>query len=418
MTSGEAATPPLVCTTTALDTLPDLADVCGAHGVAFEGPRFSLAGRGEALRIPLDTSRPVDDVTRQIRDALASISGTSGEDLAPGRGPVAFGALGFSAGEAALVVPSVIVGVDHVMGTAWSTRVGDGNDADNARRPSPAPQPSSFSVNPLLAPSDWCDRVGDVRARIRGGAARKVVLARHLAVTADAPFELTSVLARLRATFPGCMIFSVDAGNGARFVGASPELLVSRLDDVVRSHPLAGTAPRSSDADTDAQLAAALLASSKDAEEHRITIDMVHDTLLPWCSWLDEEAEPSIVPMANVQHLGTMVEGRLSDPAPSVIDLVLALHPTPAVGGAPRDVALEIIAATEGFDRGLYGGPVGWVDTNGNGEWAVGIRSATISGSHAAVCAGVGVVADSDPVAELAETRAKFQAMLSALVRP
>jgi menaquinone-specific isochorismate synthase len=145
---------------------------------------------------------------------------------------------------------------------------------------------------------------------------------------------------------------------------------------------------------------------------------MVHDTLLPWCSYLDEEAEPSVVAMANVQHLATRLEGRLSSPAASVLELVGALHPTPAVGGSPREVALALIAELEQLDRGRYAGPVGWVDAAGNGTWAVGIRSAELQGTTARVFAGVGVVADSDPHSELAETRAKMQALLSALVRP
>ena len=145
---------------------------------------------------------------------------------------------------------------------------------------------------------------------------------------------------------------------------------------------------------------------------------MVHDTLLPWCSYLDYEAEPSIVPVANVQHLATMVEGRLSSPAPSVLELVRRLHPTPAVCGSPRDEALAFIRAHEGFDRGRYAGAVGWVDSRGNGTWAVSVRCADIDGPVARVCAGNGIVADSDPVTELAETRAKLQALLSALVRP
>jgi menaquinone-specific isochorismate synthase len=145
---------------------------------------------------------------------------------------------------------------------------------------------------------------------------------------------------------------------------------------------------------------------------------MVHDTLLPWCSYLDEEAEPSIVAMANVQHLATRLEGKLSSPAASVLELVTALHPTPAVGGAPRDVALAMITELEQLDRGRYAGPVGWVDAEGNGTWAVGIRSAELAGTTARVFAGVGVVADSEPASELAETRAKMQAVLGALVRP
>jgi len=221
------------------------------------------------------------------------------------------------------------------------------------------------------------------------------------------------VLSELRRSYPACMLFATDG-----FVGASPELLVARSGDLVRSHPMAGTAPRSSDPSTDARLAANLLASAKDQVEHRYTIDMVHDTLLPWCSYLDEEADPSIVAMANVQHLATRVEGRLSSPPASVVELVRALHPTPAVNGAPREEALALIDRYEAVDRGRYGGPVGWVDAAGNGAWAVGIRSAELDGSRARLFAGVGVVADSDPAAELAETRAKFQALLGALLRP
>jgi menaquinone-specific isochorismate synthase len=221
------------------------------------------------------------------------------------------------------------------------------------------------------------------------------------------------VLGRLQRSYPSCHLFA----HGG-FVGASPELLVSRLDDIVRCQPMAGTAPRSADPSTDARLAASLLSSAKDREEHQITIDMVHDTLLPWCSYLDWEPEPHIAAMANVQHLATRMEGRLSDPPASVVELMAALHPTPAVGGSPRAAALEMIDRLEELDRGCFGGPVGWVDGQGNGEWAVAIRSAHLDGATARCFAGVGVVADSDPIAELAETRAKLQAMLSALVQP
>lgn len=169
----------------------------------------------------------------------------------------------------------------------------------------------------------------------------------------------------------------------------------------------------------DAQLAADLMASTKNQIEHRIVIEEVHDTLLAWCSYLDWEPEPSIVQVANVQHLGTLIEGRLSDPPPNVLDLVQALSPTPALGGHPRAEALRLIAAVEGFERGRYGGAVGWVDADGNGTWAVGIRCAELSPDRmeARLFAGGGIVADSEPLAELAETQAKLQAMLSAIVR-
>jgi len=279
--------------------------------------------------------------------------------------------------------------------------------------PLPRESPSRFDVAPTRSPESWCALVEAATKAMADGSLRKVVLAREIVVTADVPFDAPTILERLRTTYPGCHLYRVDG-----FVGASPALLVSRAGDIVRSHPMAGTAARSGDPSTDARLAAALLASTKDREEHQITIDMVHDTLLNWCSYVDYEAEPSIVPVANVQHLATLVEGRLSQPAPSVLELVDALHPTPAVCGSPRETALAFIRANEGFDRGRYAGAVGWVDGRGNGSWAVSLRCADLDGTTARIYAGNGIVGDSDPVTELAETRSKLQAMLSALVRP
>jgi menaquinone-specific isochorismate synthase len=383
--------------------------------VLFEHDRVGLAGRGVAARIQVDRSSPSAMAT-SVHAVLDTID-TDDEVGGPGCGPVALGALPFAptaAGE--LVVPAVTVGRGPG-GTRWLTTVTAIDEAP-AELPSQVAgaEPivaSDFSVRASRSATDWCAAVAAARDELRAGVARKVVLAREVVVTADAPVAADVVLRRLRRTYPGCMLF---AASG--FVGATPELLVSVTGDIVRSHPMAGTAPRSADPSTDARLAAALLASTKDREEHRITIDMVHDTLLPWCSYLDEEAEPSIVPLANVQHLATLVEGRLSTPAPSVVELVGALHPTPAVCGAPRDVALELIARHEHLDRGRYAGPVGWVDRHGNGEWAVGIRSAELAGPTVRLFAGVGVVADSDPEAELAETQAKLQALLGAVLRP
>jgi isochorismate synthase len=273
--------------------------------------------------------------------------------------------------------------------------------------------PASFALHAERAPAEWCESVAEATRRIRAGGARKVVLARAVEVVTDHPMRAGAILGQLRRSYPSSHLFSVDG-----FVGATPELLVARAGDRVRAHPMAGTAPRSGDPRADARLAEALVASRNTRDEHRHTIDMVHDTLLPWCSYLDEEAEPSIVAMANVQHLATRLEGKLSAPAASVLELVAALHPTPAVGGAPRDAALAMIEELEQLDRGRYAGPVGWIDAAGNGTWAVGIRSAELSGTRARVFAGVGVVADSVPASELAETRTKMQAVLGALVRP
>jgi len=422
--------PALVARTERLEHDVDPLALAGENGLLFAHPSGAMAGSRVATRISLPAGAMPAEAAAAVADVLGAIEVI--DDLAgPGRGPVAFGALPFAsplAGE--LLVPSVLVGRDED-GTRWVTTVLPARAApDEAHRaaveqlstiaaPATMPAgdalPSSFEVAAAMPAEQWCERVDDAVGRLQDGELRKVVLAREVVVRTDRPIARREVLERLRDTYPACMLFGIDG-----FVGATPELLVARHGDRVRSHPLAGTAPRSADAATDARMAGELRASTKNREEHRITIDMVHDTLLPYCSYLDEEAEPSIVPMANVQHLGTMVEGRLSSPPPSVLELALALHPTPAVGGWPRDDALSIIAELEPTDRGRYAGPVGWVDARGNGEWAVGIRSAEIAadGLAARVFAGVGIVADSDARSELAETRAKFQAMLSAIIRP
>jgi isochorismate synthase len=411
----------------------DLVAVAGESGTLWARGDLGFAGRGVACTIEVPPGDPAAAAatvhrTLQAIDCLdAGPGGQSGPGRAdePGRGPVALGALPFDPRlSGTLVVPSLLVG-RTADGATWVTTVGPASDVDPIGAADPvdvaalravddvAATPTRYTVTSSRAPEDWCRSVVAARDELRAGVARKVVLAREVVIDTDQPLSRRALLEQLRRSYPAAMLFAADG-----FVGASPELLVERMGDRVRSHPMAGTAPRSGDPTVDARLAADLLASGKDQIEHRFTIDMVHDTLLPWCSYLDEEAAPSIVAMANVQHLATLVEGRLSSPAASVIELMRALHPTPAVNGAPREVALDLIGRHEGLDRGRYGGPVGWVDAAGNGAWTVGIRSAELSGTRARLFAGVGVVADSDPAAELAETRAKFEALLNAILRP
>ena len=397
-----------------LDADLDPVTVGARSGLLWTRGDFSLAGVGEAVRI---------DVRSAAQAHLAKLAGHD-EVMSAGTGPVGFGALPFDTSAAAtLVVPEIVVG-RNADGRRWITVTGavpvDVEAAlvrvhAIAQRPVPSgPQPTRYDMVSSLSPEEWRDDVLTVgRDRVRAGDLRKVVLARRVEVRTDHPVDTAVVVERLHQAFGSAIVFSIDG-----FVGASPELLVSRTGDVVRSHPLAGTAPRSSDPATDGRLAAALMASSKDRWEHRITIDWLLENLLPFCSYVDAEAEPSIVSLANVHHLGTLVEGRLSQPSASVLELVEALHPTPAVGGDPQDVAVAMIAALEGTDRGNYAGPVGWVDAAGNGAFAVGLRSGQFTPGGATVFAGVGVVADSDPEAELAETRTKFQAILGALLRP
>jgi len=422
----------LVARTRAIEGSPDLIALCDDTDVVFVSNGVGVVGIGCSLRFSVPRYER-DGGAQFVRDALGAIV-RDDEVEAPGSGPIGFGAFPFDATiDGELIVPRIVIGTDG-SGGSWITtislpheapsqteldeilgrseRMGTGFARD-AGLHSSSDAPSHFSVRPLRSPESWCDAVAEATQRIARGDARKVVLARGIEIETDTPLRPSAVLSHLRRTFPASHLFLIDG-----FVGATPELLVERSGTVVRAHPMAGTAPRSGDPDTDARLAAALLASTNTRDEHRYTIDMVHETLLPWCSYLDEEAEPSIVAVANVQHLSTRLEGQLSEPVASVLELVGALHPTPAVGGVPRDAALDLIAELEDLDRGRFAGPVGWVDADGNGVWAVGIRSAQISGTRTRLHAGVGVVADSQPEQELAETRAKLQTMLGAIVRP
>jgi isochorismate synthase len=241
-----------------------------------------------------------------------------------------------------------------------------------------------------------------------------VVLARTIEVDAGRVLDPRLLVHRLRAVDPDAYAFAVPTDAGV-LVGASPELLVLKRGTEIRSNPLAGSAPRSGDAEEDRELARGLDASAKDREEHAIVVDAVAEALRPFCDELRWDPEPVLLQTANVWHLSTRFRGALRDPAISVLELVAALHPTPAVGGTPRTEALAAIAELEPFERGRYAGSVGWVDANGDGAWALALRCAELRGETAILYAGAGIVADSDPASELDETDRKFRSFLDAL---
>jgi menaquinone-specific isochorismate synthase len=256
----------------------------------------------------------------------------------------------------------------------------------------------------------WTESVRRILSAIDAGDVRKVVLARRLVVEAGVAFDRRAVLDRLRRSHPSC--FTYAAGD---FVGASPELLVRRRGDEVASCPMAGSVRRGATPEEDEALTAGLRRSVKEAEEHRLLVEAVVAALAPVCVGRPAAGEPDVVRFPTVSHLATRVSGVLRRPAPSALALAGLLHPTPAVGGLPRAEALATIAALEGFDRGLYAGPVGWVDAAGDGEWAVALRGAQLDGRRARLVAGAGIVAGSDPDAEWAETEVKLRPMLAAL---
>jgi isochorismate synthase len=259
----------------------------------------------------------------------------------------------------------------------------------------------------------WREAVRAALAAIGAGRLDKVVLAREAVVEADRPFPRGELLRRLRGR-PGGSTYLYASGG---FIGASPELLVRRHGRVAVSRPMAGTVPRGDSASAEADGLARLTGSPKEAVEHRLVVDAVAEGLAKVADRV-EVGRPEVVRLSTVAHLATEITADLTGPLPSALELAALLHPTPAVGGSPRDAALAAIATLEPFDRGCYAGPVGWVDRAGDGEWAVAIRCATLAGRRAHLIAGAGVVPGSDPDAEWAETEHKLRAMLEVLLTP
>jgi menaquinone-specific isochorismate synthase len=257
--------------------------------------------------------------------------------------------------------------------------------------------------------TSWHQAVEEAVRRIRSGALDKVVLAYDLVATADSDIDPRYLLAGLAERYPDCWAFAVDD-----LVGATPELLLRRTGESVLSRVLAGTAARGVDAAADRASGGALLASVKEREEHRYAVESVARALDSYCRELSVPDEPYLLTLPNVVHLATDVSGVLAAPV-DAFDLAAALHPPAAVGGAPTDVAVRLITELEAAGRGRYAGPVGWVDASGDGEWGIALRCAQLAGSTARLFAGCGIVAGSDPDAEVAETQAKFVPVRDAL---
>ncbi|OBI86262.1 hypothetical protein A9X00_26215 [Mycobacterium sp. 1245805.9] len=357
-------------------------------------PPFALCGpRGTMV---------AEGVRASYRDVAAAQ-----EALRSGSAPIVLGALPFDVSRpAALLVPDALISTDGP--PDWPA----------------GPLPPVRVAAAVPPPADYRARILRARDELAaaGNPLHKVVLARALQLVADAPLDARVILRRLVAADPAAYGYLVDlsaAGGdyaGAALVGASPELLVARTGDRVVCQPFAGSAPRATDPDADAANAAALAGSAKDRHEHRLVIDTMRAALEPLCDELTIAAEPQLSRTAAVWHLCTPISGRLRDKSTTAIDLALALHPTPAVGGVPTKAATELIAELEG-DRGFYAGAVGWCDAGGDGHWVVSLRCAQLSADRrtALARAGGGIVAESDPDDEVAETTTKFATILNAL---
>jgi isochorismate synthase len=287
-----------------------------------------------------------------------------------------------------------------------------------ALRPAPLtpadPLPSAATtITGRHPPERYEHSVATAVERIRAGEVNKVVLARELTVEARAAIDPGAMVGALRDLFPSCFSFCFGTPEAA-FVGASPELLVRRSGAVAATVALAGTTSRSADPAVDDHLGQAMLLSPKVRDEHGIVVRRIERSLRPYCVWVHAEGEPFVIKVGNLQHLATPIRAQLAE-SHSAIELAGSLHPTPAIGGEPRGPALELIAELEGIDRGWYTGPVGWMDAAEDGEFCVGLRSALLRDREAHLFAGCGIVADSDPAAELQESELKFEVLLPLL---
>jgi menaquinone-specific isochorismate synthase len=375
-----------------------------------------LVGWGTAAKITLPAGQDRfvagEKWLREVFDAAQ----VTDEVAVPGTGPVAFGSFTFDPASdgSVLVVPRTVLG--RWRGAAWLTTISRAGETpatcESAPEQAVAPTGVRWADGSLTAP-EWERAVATAVAAISDGALRKVVLALEMNATAAAGIDGRVLLARLAGRYPDCYTFACDG-----LLGATPELLIRRTGSKLHSLVLAGTMPRGGTREADRALGAALLASAKDRDEHSYAVEDVRAALQPLCADLRIDEQPSLLRLANVQHLATWVDGELASPGDashSALALAAALHPTAAICGTPAEVAMDLIRELERMDRGRYSGPVGWVDARGNGEWGIALRCGLIAGRNARLFAGCGIVAGSNPPAEVAEAQTKFWPMRYAL---
>jgi menaquinone-specific isochorismate synthase len=373
-----------------------------------------FVGWGEAARLVTRSARDGDSLAADVRALLASMTVRDDVGVA-GSGPVAIASLVFDpdAAGSVVVVPKVVLGRRE--GRSWLTLVtppGAVQVPALRRRPTAALAPVRARIAAAVPSEDgYADAVASAVASMRAGELDKVVLARAIDVVADEPLAARAVAARLAERFPACYTYVCDG-----LVGASPELLIRRIGRHAESLVLAGTVARGRTPDEDDALTRELLTSAKDAHEHRLAVDSVRSVLGSLAAEVDGDPEPQLLRLANVSHLATRLDAWLPVPAPDALALVAALHPTAAVGGTPRAEALAAIRELEAAPRDRYAGPVGWVDAHGDGEFALALRCAQLDGATARLWAGAGIVEESQPAAEVAETTAKLDAVLTAML--
>jgi menaquinone-specific isochorismate synthase len=404
--------PLLVETTATLDLGPLVQMLQPANPLLWMRRGFGLVGIGEAVRLEFSGPNRMADAALAWHRIVAEATVTDSVRQT-GTGLVAFGSFAFSdhsAKSSVLIVPSLIIGRDK--GQSWVTRISTGVLPTVSVPPLiPYGEQYHVALHPGALGSDgYNSAVESAVRRIRNHELSKVVLARDLVGQLPEGADIRRMIEVLALGYPDCWTFSVDG-----FIGSSPETLVSVSAGSVTARVLAGSAARGVDADSDQEAATALATSAKDQDEHQYAVQNVLASLRVHSADVMASEIPFTLKLPNLWHLASDVEGDLTDGSTS-LDLIQSLHPTAAVAGTPTTDALRLINELEPFDRGRYAGPVGWVGADGDGEWAVALRSAQFEpDGRVTAYAGAGIVADSIPERELLETRMKFRPIVEAL---
>ena len=363
----------------------------------------TLVGQGIALRLSATGKNRISELASKWREVCADAEISDGVKL-PGSSLVAFSSITFSENsklESVLVVPQRLYVIRPEVSFVIEVEAEERAEVITSI-------PTSFQIG-KLKPTGFQDAVSKAISQINETDLKKVVLSRDLEMILPSQPDLSEPLARLRSRYPDCWTYKVEG-----VFGASPELLLRAERGEVSARVLAGTAGRGTDPDVDRAIADGLSHSIKNNHEHAYAVQSMVSELEPFCEWVEADAQPFSLALPDLWHLATDVRGKLK-PATSLLDVIAKLHPTAAVAGTPRDLAIELIEELEPYDRGGYAGPVGWVSADGSGELAIALRGGIIETSADQVViraiAGCGIVAESDPQAELAETELKFRAV-------
>lgn len=387
-----------------------LAEHLPAGAAAFIRNGQGLVGYGEAVRLSARGPRRMQELAEAWR-ALVAKTIVDDQVRQTGSGLVAFGTFAFaddSSAESVLIVPKVLLGVRD--GLRWVTSVVGEDLEEFWNEPQHYQSEESVLLSDGLQTADgFKNSVNAALSAIESDKVEKVVLARDVVAKVSEHFDVRNALRKFSASYPTCWTYSVDG-----LFGASPELLVRVAHKQVSARVLAGTAGRGTDPGIDQAISNALQTSSKNIAEHKFAVASMVEELKKFCTKVDADETPFSLQLPNLWHLASDVHATLHDDA-SVLDIAAVLHPTAAVAGTPTLVARKLISELEPFDRGRYAGPVGWIGADGDGEFAIALRGAQLSEGQITAYAGCGIVAESEPEAELAETELKFKPIRDAL---